>query len=535
MSIPPSGKKHTGYILLAVLISALGLRVWGISYGLPAMSHGDETEVVNHAVRFGSGDLNPHRFQYGTLMQYLLFALYGAYFVLCFLSGQVSSVEQFAAAFIRDPSAFYIIARTLSALFGTAAVYLAYRIGTQIRSSSTGLYAAIFLAVCFQHIVHSHYCTVDITMTFFFTLAVYLSIRLFKSGSMASYCAAGFAVGLAAAAKFDGIFAYPALVCAHLLRSSGETIGEKIWSPRLLFASASVLAGHFAACPFFYIEIASALKEAAALRAMHSFSGFNLPAYIRHLAVDYWGRPLGALCVAGLVLAPLRYPRRLMPVVIAALAVLLFKSMHRYVEPKYILHALPVTAVCGAVLFSLACSRLKAPAVTALLVILIAHPLYCAVSWNILRSQKSIDTQAREWIEEHVPAGSKILLDNAGNKGPKLSNDPANIRRQLARARAHNLMKAEHLELLLTVRPETWYDLVYVFEPAGFRADDFRRYRLWQDLEKPGHPPAYYRRKGFDYIVVTERYFSLDWSGFVLVRDFTRGKRGVRIYAVPPP
>ncbi len=523
----------TAAILLpAVLLCAFGLRVWGISYGLPDMSHGDETEVVNHAVRFGNGDLNPHRFQYGSLMQYLLFVLYGVYFIVCFAAGQLSSVRQFAVEFIRDPTVFYLIARTVSALFGTATVYLVYRIGRQVRSPEAGLYAALFLAVCFQHVVHSHYCTVDITMTFFFTLAVYFALRLFESAGILDYCAAGLAVGLAVATKFDGVFAVSALVCAHFFRGGNEDIPAKILSPKLWLAGACVPIGHFLACPFFYIEIDAALREAFELRKMHTFEGFNLAVYIRRLAADYVGIPLGALCVGGLLLGAATRSKKLATIIITAAAVLCFKSMHRYVESKYILHSLPLLAVCGAALFSLVCERLKPAFAAVACMLLIAHPLYCSVDWAVARSRQSIDLQARQWIEEHIPAGSRILLDNIGNKGPKLANNPANIERQLQRARRHGLMKAEHLELQLEIQPDISYDLVYVYEPGGFRDDDFRRYLLWQDLEKLGMPPEFYREKEFDFIVITERYYSLPWNGFRLVREFHQDGRGVRIYRV---
>ena len=59
--------KKKQILLLFIIILALIVRLWGITFGLPGVDHGDETEVVNHAVRFGSGDLNPHRFQYFTI------------------------------------------------------------------------------------------------------------------------------------------------------------------------------------------------------------------------------------------------------------------------------------------------------------------------------------------------------------------------------------------------------------------------------------------------------------------------------------
>ena len=103
-------QKKVFWTLLLILSLAFFLKVWGISFGLPGLDHGDVTEVVNHAVRFGSGDFNSHRFQYGSLFQYILFIFYGAYFLMGNLLGQFSSVHQFAINFIKDPTEFYLIA-----------------------------------------------------------------------------------------------------------------------------------------------------------------------------------------------------------------------------------------------------------------------------------------------------------------------------------------------------------------------------------------------------------------------------------------
>ena len=97
--------------VVIIFAVALALRLWGIWFGLPGFDHGDETEVVNHALRFGSGDLNPHRFQYGSFFQYILFALYGCYFIAGYIAGQFPTVQSFALAFIQDPSASFTLSR----------------------------------------------------------------------------------------------------------------------------------------------------------------------------------------------------------------------------------------------------------------------------------------------------------------------------------------------------------------------------------------------------------------------------------------
>ena len=152
---------------------------------------------------------------------------------------------------------------------------------------------------------------------------------------------------------------------------------------------------------------------------------------------------------------------------------------------------------------------------------------------NIFDGKLSLEIPNRffkEWIEDHIPGNTKILLDNVGNGGPKLANAPRNVRRQYQRAVEHNLLKAEYLKLKLEISPEIYYDITWVDSSGGFREDDYRRYRLWQDTEKIGHPPEYYREKGFAYIIVSDRYFSVMEDGFTAIKEFSRNRRSIRIY-----
>jgi hypothetical protein len=170
--------------------------------------------------------------------------------------------------------------------------------------------------------------------------------------------------------------------------------------------------------------------------------------------------------------------------------------------------------------------------VRTVLLVLLIHPLSLIIPWDAERAAKSITLESKEWIEKHIPTQSKILLDNAGNAGPKLANAPDNIRRQYERAHTHNLIKADYLKLLLEIEPTVYYDIVEIDSVAGSRSDDYLHYRLWQDTDVIGHPSAYYCERGYDYIIVTNRNFSKVGEGFPLLKDFVRGEKGIRIYQV---
>jgi hypothetical protein len=76
------------WALIGLIALGLGLRVWGISFGLPYLYHPDEPVGAGVAINMvRTGDLNPHSFGYGSLFFYLNALAYGLYFVLGRLVG----------------------------------------------------------------------------------------------------------------------------------------------------------------------------------------------------------------------------------------------------------------------------------------------------------------------------------------------------------------------------------------------------------------------------------------------------------------
>lgn len=527
---------HKKTILLIVAL-ALVLRLWGIWFGLPGIDHGDETEVVNHALRFGSGDFNPHRFQYGSFFQYILFACYGLYFAAGWMAGRFASVQDFALAFIRDPSAFYLIARSLSALFGALTVAVVYRIGDRLRGAHTGIGAALLLAVCYEHVTHSHYATVDVFLTFMFTVALYRCLLVAEKPSYKNIVLAGLMAGLCIGVKFNGVFAVVAFVVGTVAGHKDRSVLRRVLSRRLLAGLCMVPIGHFLVSPYFYISLPAALEEIRQLRAMHASDSFTLGRYLSGLVSGYFGIPAGLVCLAGFCRLLVSRDLRVWTLLAATIAVMGFISLHAYADQRYMMQVFPVFAVAGAILVTELLSPLKNRVLIGIVwAAVLLHPLQTCIAWDMDHSRRSITLQAKDWIEEHIPANAKMLIDNAGNKGPKLDNSPDNIARQYGRALQHNLMKAEYLALKMKLRPERYYRVYEIATPGGFRDDDYERYLSWQDTEEIGHPPEYYREKGFDYIVVTRRLFAvMQEQGFTPLKEFRSGKKAIRIYALGAP
>src|SRR5262245_43018075 len=176
---PSPGSSSTGpserTVLLALgalLVAGAVLRIWGNDYGLPHTYHPDEGHIVNRAIRFHGGDLDPKFFNWPSLYMYLLSAIYGVVFGL---RGVVESFSQ-------DPVPFYLIGRTLTALMGTATIAVLYVLAAELYGATVGLLAGLFLTVNLLHIRDSHYITTDVPLTFLITVAMLFVFRYWRSG-----------------------------------------------------------------------------------------------------------------------------------------------------------------------------------------------------------------------------------------------------------------------------------------------------------------------------------------------------------------
>ena len=154
---------RAAWLLAAILLLGLGLRLWGLSFGLPnTLCRPDESTLVHRALAIGAGDPNPHFFNYPSLHFYLLTGLYGAYYI----AGNFAGAAAFENQFLTDPAPFYLLGRVTGALLGVASVWLLYGIGCRLGGRAAGMASALFLACSFLHVRDSHFLTVDVPATF---------------------------------------------------------------------------------------------------------------------------------------------------------------------------------------------------------------------------------------------------------------------------------------------------------------------------------------------------------------------------------
>jgi hypothetical protein len=221
----PRGRHRLAAVALAgVVVIALAVRLWGLTWQLPWQFHPDEGHYTWKAIDLMSQDtLNPKYFRNPSLLTYLLL---GEYRLLGFQPPKSDDQAATNDGLLRPPSGVAFVGRLTVAVMGVLTVLAIGWIGWQALGPWTGVLGALFLALAFIHVRDSHYATNDVPSVFILTLSVAASLGLLARPSMRGYLLAGLLGGLATSTKYSvGLFVVP-LVVAH-----GAVVWRNMRSP----------------------------------------------------------------------------------------------------------------------------------------------------------------------------------------------------------------------------------------------------------------------------------------------------------------
>jgi hypothetical protein len=411
-------------VLLAV---GLGLRLWGLDYGLPhPWARPDEEAVVLRLLTFDGGDPNPHWFMYPTLSLYLTFAWVKAMFLGGQLTGVWAGAADLATLAKTDPRALYLAARFLSALAGVVTIAATYRLGRLLGGRAAGLVAALLLTVSFLHVRESHFFKPDAILALFITLALIACVGLQRRGTAAAAAVAGVACGLALSVKYTATLAVP-LVLAVLLAPGGA--GGRSRLVLLAVAGLTALAAAVAGSPFSLLAWPEFSGWMRYTDFWLRFGGEGMgTAYRYHLTYSFLaaqGLPL-TIFALGAVAWAFRH-RRLVPVAAFLVASLVQIGIVSAAYTRYVTPFLPgFYALAGAALVALV-ERIPARsarlAVAGLLVVVLnARPLHSAVRFDQIAAAPDTRLLAREWFLAQVPRGTPVLV--LGSDWPYTFGDP---------------------------------------------------------------------------------------------------------------
>jgi glycosyltransferase involved in cell wall biosynthesis len=171
----------TPWVVFGAIIIALLLRIQGIIYGLPLDVVGDEfVHVITAFSFFTNGTLRATEVAsyVPSLMAIIVAPFFALFGVLGVLTHHFANLGAFKEFVVVNSEEFMIGPRVVSALFGTAFVFVFYRFVRHLLGLRAGLFAALLATFDFWLVHESSFAHFWMPMTFFVTLSAYALVRL---------------------------------------------------------------------------------------------------------------------------------------------------------------------------------------------------------------------------------------------------------------------------------------------------------------------------------------------------------------------
>lgn len=424
--LPMSTAKQSGFCLVAIILIGAAVRYLGITFGLPMyLIRPDELTLISRALQFGTGDLNPHYFNYPSLYMYILFFFYGVYFAVGSIIGLFNGQMDFLGLFNTDPSSFILISRSFSALCGVLTIYVVYRIGMTMKDKLTGLTAALFTSLAYLHVRDSHFGVTDVTVTLFIACSVLFMLKSLANPATRYYFLAGLFAGLSTSTKYLGIVLPVPMLIAHyysLKNLHGRFHILRDWFDRRLvvFCAALIL--------FFLIGTPYALLDYKTF-----FSGFFRE--VGFVMVDkqeeffhrgwffyLWfslfhglGWPFLLASIIGIIFSLRNIPRKSLVLLAFPLVFYLItgKSFRGYV--RYAIPFVPFLSVTAAVCVTSIIesiklgNRYKAHAGLLITVLLLIPSISNIIAFDRLLLKEDTRIEANNWISESLDETASVL------------------------------------------------------------------------------------------------------------------------------
>ena len=531
------GSERLLLVVALGLVTFLGfaLRTWGIQWCLSiGESRPDELVIISKALGYGSGDLNPHFFNYPSLLSYVLFACYGVYAVGLMAVGAIQSVSDVLIRLAEDPGPFILISRSFSVIMGALAVPALYWALRPLFGRASAILAALFFAVAYLPVRDAHFGVTDTPMVTMMVFALIPILRILRgrdasgisrvvgSGFRLDYAMAGVLAGLAAGFKYNAALLALPMLWAHLASPAmrNHSIPRRLVSGNLWLAAACMVGVFFATSPFIVLDwrafISDFMFEVRHLTGVdETFVGRG---WETHLRISLWYGVGPAMLVMALVGVGvgLRSQWR------ATLGLLVFPFMYYLLIGKgftvfvrYILPVVPFLCVFAAVavvngLYPWVRRRwgeVAGVCAVSLVVGLIVLPnLVRAVLFDRLICRPDTREQAIVYVRDSLPAGVTLGWLGTRYGYPRFPETADSVERQLQKARAAGgagrFLKARHEAAL---RRGKGVDMVWLAKSEVSVASSLPPYILLEEYPLP------YSRNSTDgaRAIVLERGFQL--------------------------
>ena len=446
-------------ILLILLLGAI-LRFTGIDWGTASLV---DFQVDGRGVSIQSAGFHPDANSLTVASESLsqsihphhtidgeerLYSVYGPVFMYLFwLVGKpfswVAGFDLFNLQDFRDSNLTRLAGRGLSAITGTLTILFTYLIGTRCYGRSAGLIAALLLALTPLHIQSSHFCTVDVLVTLWMTVAFLVFLSVADRGKPIDYLISGGWIGVACATKLNAIGLFVPLGFAHLIhisriggksKTASRSLRNTLFDYRLSVALGASLVVFFLLVPSSLLRFGDYFDPENHLTAISGvlvnmgmclmrgsvhFAGTTPYLYhVTNLFPAGIGIPLEIAVFLGIAWAVYRHQR--VDVLLLSFVVFYFLTTGgaqvKYI--RYFVLWMPFVAILSARFLVEICGSSRAMirffGIIFATVVVLLTSVYAAAFAGIYH-QEDPRVRAARWVAGNIPPGAVILLERGHN------------------------------------------------------------------------------------------------------------------------
>jgi hypothetical protein len=404
-----SAARRASLAVAALVLAALGLRLWGLKTGLPFVYNADENaHFVPRAIGMFGHTYNPGYFINPPAFTYLLHVVFA-------LRWGGDGVQAALAADVGD---VFVVARACAAVLGAVAVAFLYAAGTRLFADRrVGFLAAALLATGFLPVFYSHFALNDVPALAPLCLGLVGVAGVLHRGSTADFAVAGLGLGLAAATKYTAGIVVLCLAAAALAGPGRRIRGLGV-------AGAVALAAFAVANPYALLDLDAFIdgltKQSSASNDGGGKLGLTQDNGLRYyLETITWG--LGwlpaAAALGGAVGLVVRDRRRALVLIPAVVAFLLFMGLQDRFFARWLLPIFPLLcllAAWGTIALADALpvrARLRPVMVVAAGILVCAQGIVYSVHNDAVLARADTRMLVRDWLVDNVPEGAKMVVE----------------------------------------------------------------------------------------------------------------------------
>ena len=418
-------------IISCLTLIGLALRLWEINFGLPVVPFSNEEITTFMTVNLASGDFNPHHFYHPHFYYYICFFFDALFILFNLATGHFHHLSDAWILFKKDPTLFYTVGRSVSAVLGTLTIPLTYLMGKKVFNERAGILGALFLTFSLLHVQWSQIAYMDVPLAFFVMVSFLFGFRALENGKLLDFILCGLFGGFSMSTKYQGVVTliWGPLACYLYALKHHKNPFSALRNVNLLVYFASFFTGFTLGTPFWLLGFPEFFHQHKQLGIWIKPYGqghagmegnWNWFYYLSPTTSYSTGLLVLGMSILGVIYLALHLDKRRFFFLSFPVLYFLIIGAAKLRQVKYIMPIVPFLCVAAGFVIVWFVDEMmvrkkgqKSKIIFALGLLTVFPSLVACLRYDYLKIFPDTRNLVNAWAMTHIPPGSKVLVTSA--------------------------------------------------------------------------------------------------------------------------